>query len=127
MLVKKVISIGLIFVLSLQCLYQIGIVTYFNINRDYIAQVLCINKEKPMTMCYGNCFLKRNLKVGGENEKSTVPVSKIVIEAPSFIVSEFNYSFSQSATPLAFLYGRYYSIELSGFPSTIFHPPSFLA
>lgn len=34
----------------------------FEIRKDYIAKVLCINKEKPITQCGGKCFLKKRLK-----------------------------------------------------------------
>jgi hypothetical protein len=126
--VKKVISIGLILVLSAQCLYQLGIITYFQLNRDYIAQVLCINKSKPMTMCYGNCFLKRNLKLTDQTEKTTVPSeTKIKIEVPSFIVTDDHYSLNQTEIVLTLLYADDKPVTLNGFPTATFHPPSFLA
>jgi hypothetical protein len=126
--VKKVISIGLILVLSAQCLYQLGIITYFQLNHDYVAQVLCINKEKPMTLCYGNCFLKRNLKLTDQTEKPTVPSgSKIKIVIPSFIATDDRYSLHQTEIVLTKLYADDKPVTLAGFPSTPFHPPSFLA
>ncbi|HTJ49158.1 MAG TPA: hypothetical protein VL443_06855 [Cyclobacteriaceae bacterium] len=125
---KKAISIGLILVLSAQCLYQLGIVTYFQLNRDYVAQVLCINKAKPMTMCYGNCFVKRNLKLADQTEKTTAPSgSKIKIVIPTFIVNDHHYSLNQTEITLTLLHADDRSATLSGFPRVAFHPPSILA
>ncbi|MEQ9285862.1 MAG: hypothetical protein RIG77_03075 [Cyclobacteriaceae bacterium] len=38
----------------------------FALNKDYITNVLCINREKPITVCGGSCYLKKRL----ENEQS---------------------------------------------------------
>lgn len=38
------------------------IIVDFNINQDYIAEVLCINKDKPEMKCNGKCHLKKELK-----------------------------------------------------------------
>lgn len=34
---------------------------WFLYNQDYIAEVLCINKEKPAMHCDGKCFLMQKL------------------------------------------------------------------
>ena len=57
-------------------LTKIGILIDFNINRDFIAAVLCINKEKPMTMCNGKCYLSEQLKKAEEQEEQQAPTSK---------------------------------------------------
>lgn len=45
----------------------------FKVNQDFIARVLCINKEKPITMCNGKCYLTTQLKKQDEQEKHQVP------------------------------------------------------
>ena len=123
--VKKFISIGLIFVLSAQCLYKLGILAYFQINRSYIAEVLCINKEKPMTLCYGDCFLKKNLKFADETEKSTPPsANKENLEIPFFILSEACSLTNPTGISITFPYLKRDALALNGFPTSIFHPPS---
>ena len=94
--VKRIIAIGLISIMSLQCFYELGVITYFHLNREYIAKVLCINKEKPITMCYGQCFLERNLDLvdDASPDKSTLPVVK-QIDFPIFLISENLYSFTK--------------------------------
>ena len=122
---KKFISIALIFILSGQSLYKLGLVTYFQLNRTYISKVLCINKEKPITMCYGNCFLKRNLKLAEASEKSNLPASeKYSIEIPSFIISENDYLLQLQEHSITLVHHNPSPTELGGFPSSIFHPPA---
>lgn len=41
----------------------------FELNREYIAEELCVNKEKPELACHGKCFLADKLKQAAEKEK----------------------------------------------------------
>lgn len=41
----------------------------FELNRDYIAAELCVNKSKPELNCNGRCFLAEKLKKAAEKEK----------------------------------------------------------
>lgn len=87
---KKGISILLILLLSIQCLYNLGLISYFQLNRDYIAKVLCINKEEPITMCNGQCFLDKNLDTGeeGASADARTPDTRLKVEVPVFLVVE---------------------------------------
>lgn len=43
------------------------VVMAFNINRDFIAKNLCVNRYRPQMHCNGNCVLMKKLR---EKEKS---------------------------------------------------------
>ena len=43
----------------------------FKIKQKYIAENLCINRNEPITSCYGKCYLKEQLKNRQENESAT--------------------------------------------------------
>ncbi len=45
------------------------IVAGFELNRDYIATTLCINRDKPQLHCNGKCYLMKKLKAAEENER----------------------------------------------------------
>lgn len=34
----------------------------YNFNKDYVAQNLCVNKDKPESGCQGKCYLKDQLE-----------------------------------------------------------------
>ena len=57
-------------------LTKIGILIDFKINQDFIEDVLCINKNKPMTLCNGKCYLSQQLKDAEEQEEKRAPTSK---------------------------------------------------
>jgi len=43
----------------------------FELNHDYIATHLCINRDKPWLHCNGHCYFMRKIKQAQEKEKST--------------------------------------------------------
>ena len=49
----------------------------YEINKKYIAEVLCENKDKPMMHCNGKCHLKKQLKKANDvpiDQPLSVPV-----------------------------------------------------
>ncbi len=66
----------MILAMMLPNLIKIGILIDFKINQDFIAEVLCINKEKPMFMCNGKCYLSEQLKKAEEEEEKQAPTNK---------------------------------------------------
>jgi hypothetical protein len=123
--VNKVIAIALIFVMSAQSLCKLGMITYFEINRDYIAKVLCINKSEPKLKCNGQCYLKKSIK---ETEE-TVPVpatrstGKETVEIPIFIVSEHAFNSSTNSTESHDNFPPV-KIDVAEFSPSYFHPPA---
>jgi len=47
----------------------------FKIHQDYIAKVLCINKDEPKSGCGGKCYLSTQLKEQEDKENKQVPVN----------------------------------------------------
>ena len=60
----------------LPTLTKIGVVIDFKINQDFIAAVLCINKEKPQSTCNGKCYLTKQLNKAEEQDNKQIPNSK---------------------------------------------------
>lgn len=44
-------------------------VASFELNQKYIAEKLCVNKDKPWMHCNGRCYLMNKVKQAEENEK----------------------------------------------------------
>lgn len=126
--VKRVASIGLILLMSLQCFYKLGVITYFQLNRDYIAEVLCINRDKPITLCNGQCFLEKNLDLadGTTSDDGAVPVAKQNIDLPIFLITENLYSF-HGIKQLEQRNSRYLFNTSSPHHTVPFHPPAHLS
>ena len=58
---------------------------YF-VNYEYISEVLCINKEKPMSTCNGKCYLSQQLKETQKTEKQDKKIPTVEQERIPMIV-----------------------------------------
>jgi hypothetical protein len=54
----------------IQTLATVGVIMRFQVNQDYYAQVLCVNKNRPELACHGKCFLMQQLQYEFEQEQS---------------------------------------------------------
>jgi len=84
---KKLLSILLLIVYVSILFRPIYPYLEYAINKDYIAQVLCINKDEPVLQCDGKCHLKKEIEKANdsnENSDSSVPSRKISIKETLF-------------------------------------------
>lgn len=47
----------------------------YMLNQDYIAEFLCINKDKPKLACKGKCHLAKQLEKQQENDSKSLRIS----------------------------------------------------
>lgn len=60
---------------------QWGTIAYYQVNKDYIARVLCENRDKPQLHCDGKCYLAKKLK--DQQEQQDRQTSEQVRNLPS--------------------------------------------
>lgn len=73
---RSFLSIGLALLILLQSFSKVWIIISFKLNQDYIAQNLCVNRNKPEMHCCGKCVLNKNLKAdegGNGAQKKQLP------------------------------------------------------
>lgn len=121
---KQFFSIVLLSAFLLPQLAKIGVFVSFKANQDFIAKVLCINKDKPEMKCNGKCHLAKELnKMENKEEGSPITVTN-KIEINLFIVNcrslkfEKLIGFCQKESSFD-IEQDYYPPLLAG----IFHPP----
>ena len=68
---RKTFAIGMIVIMMLPGLQQLGIFIDFKVHQDFIAKMFCINKDEPITICQGKCYLFA--KLNQENERQQAP------------------------------------------------------
>jgi hypothetical protein len=68
------ISIALIFLL--QPASKLIIAIQFYMNQEYIAQTMCVNRNKPEVLCSGKCVLNNMMEASEESEKQQIPASQ---------------------------------------------------
>jgi hypothetical protein len=90
-------------------------------NRDFIASVLCENKEKPELECNGKCHLKKQIQENSDDNPEGEEVSsQMMVEffeptidhTVEWLVETITNSFYNYSEPLE-----------TGFSSSVFHPP----
>ncbi len=92
---KRIISIFFLLAFVSTSLKQYYPYLDYSINKNYISEFLCINKDKPELGCQGKCHLNKQLeKVNAENN-GDFPI-------PSPNEEIFSILFFQIDTPISF-------------------------
>lgn len=66
---KRITAFVLLFTLLLAQFSRVFVYAGFELNQQYIATVLCVNKDKPEMHCNGQCYLANKLKQAEEKER----------------------------------------------------------
>lgn len=56
----------------------------FSVRKDYIAEVLCINRDEPMTVCGGTCYLTEQLKLAADQQEKEANIPNPKLEFSFF-------------------------------------------
>jgi len=124
---RILISILLMLTLGWQCLAKVGIVAWYELNKEYVAKYLCENKNKPELKCCGKCYLKKKLnkvtdiqsqgkKTPNKTEKYEVTDCVIPDSAPITNIA--------TCECITDYNGCSKDFYISIFSSSVFHPPS---
>jgi hypothetical protein len=74
--------------LCFQCMMQLGIVAWYNVNKDYVANVLCENKDKPELNCCGKCYVRKQIRKTEDQGTGKGPVYKLQKAEVFFLLPE---------------------------------------
>jgi hypothetical protein len=120
---KSVLLISLAFVVFFSSMARAVVVADFLLNEDYIAKVLCVNKDKPAMKCNGKCHLAKQLQKQdkAENTSKNIPVREIK-EITGIVTHAINWM-PETGDAVVLNYAVL-SAVVSKFQPTIFHPPS---
>ncbi|WP_188462479.1 hypothetical protein [Marivirga lumbricoides] len=118
---RKTITISLL-VLFLSNVFMFTIIRFnYEVNKEIITELFCINKEKPMTMCYGKCYLKDQLqKTKEEKEKKSSQTVETFQALTSFSVFIPVERIFEEVTTNFSVYSNQYIFLNS---TSVFHPP----
>ncbi len=98
----------------------------FKINQEYIAKVLCINRNKPEMHCDGNCILMQRIKAEEDQERKQIPQALKEQKELVFCYDPALVTFKQTAQkPTKRRIVAFYQQPVSSdFIVDIFHPPA---
>jgi len=66
--VKILTSISLIILIFVGATKDIAVYLDYAMNQDEIINNLCINKDKPIVMCFGQCYIDSQLQENNETQ-----------------------------------------------------------
>lgn len=126
---RSLLLYTLLFAVLLPSISPWGTIAYYQANKDYIARVLCENRDKPQLHCDGKCYLAKKLKA--QQDKQDKETTERVHNIPLLQLFCDTYPVFRFAPPAdcqsekcAFSYLlAVYSAPLS----SIFQPPSWVA
>jgi hypothetical protein len=126
-ILKKTISIFLVLTLYSQLMVKVGVIATWKFNQNYIAQNLCINRDKPEMECNGKCHLQKQLKSVENNQtketNASLPLKLKNLKTDDFVnYSEMRVSFIQTVQNLILnsTLNTHYSFN---YISSCFRPP----
>lgn len=100
---------------------QLVIYSGYQMNKEYITSVFCINKAHPELHCDGQCFLAKKLKdLDGKNKQVQENLKRVVEAEPQFQTIAINHYL-----PYFFITSENLYIEkpVKDLSISIFHPP----
>ena len=122
---KQVLSILFILVVLGNTLSLPAYYLYYNLNKAYITELFCINKEKVQMKCHGKCHLSKvtqNLVTKRKGEATNFPVIEERIPMSLFLENKMYLKFSDlpfSRRSLPSFVHHYQFLHRQ----TVFHPP----
>ena len=120
-MLQKPLSILLIFLTLSSGFTKLYLYAGYELNKNYIAAVLCENKAKPEMHCNGKCYLAKKLKQAEKSEQKPEQSNSKRFFTDHFLITGFRFKsfIRQTAFYLPGPDHRYYSLE----GNSIFHPP----
>lgn len=122
---QKALAYILLIAVLLPIVSPWGTIAYYQANKDYIARVLCVNRNRPQLHCDGKCYLAAKLKAQQDKQdkettervQNTPSLHLFCADFPAFRFLPLAATIRQTAG-FAYLLARY-SAPLS----SIFQPP----
>jgi len=91
---RSILAYILLIATLLPTFSQWGTIAYYHANKEYIARVLCVNRDKPELHCDGKCYLAQRLKTQQEKQdKRTTERVQNMPEFQLFCQTSFQFAF----------------------------------
>ena len=92
----------------------------YAVNYDYIAKVLCINKDKPKSTCHGKCHVAKEIENNKTNQQKKIQLNDLEFDK---YVKNTTPSFKLLFTSYKKQVLYYNELEYTNYYKKIFRPP----
>ncbi len=114
-MLKYPVTILLLLLLGVQTFSKWCLIAEFQINRDFIAKNLCVNRARPACCCHGKCYLNKKMAADESGQQS--PEKSGSREESVFQLHAFDYSLPKRVVvDLSILHHTPYRDDLSQDP-----------
>jgi len=123
---KKIIAILVFASLFSHSLCRIGITAWYELNRNSITRLHCVNKDKPKLKCNGKCYLKKQLNKLKQNNEAPARSGDTKVgaeEYPVFVVPGYIVCNFRSTAGMVVFFGEAHSVYKFLHERLVFHPP----
>lgn len=124
-MLRSFTAIILIATLLISSLTRWFVYAGFELNRGYIAEKLCENRDKPMMHCNGKCYLAKKIKQAEEKEKKQDRDMQKNMFQEAFLPGNAEIKFIPHVLIISMFPHR--TFYLSDSASVIYHPPKQIA
>jgi hypothetical protein len=118
---NRLVALLLICSLCAEQVSRLLVTAAFELNQSYIAEYLCVNRDKPLLHCDGKCFLAKKLKEAEEKEKKSEKESQKSSYQPAFISEKAIFAMTPDVERTIHHKERPFALPSRTFD--IFHPP----
>lgn len=70
---------------------KLSIITLYELNKTYIAENICVNKNKPQLHCNGKCYLKKQLERTDNNLTQENKSTSIKADVTDIVLCKKNF------------------------------------
>ncbi|MEM9918865.1 MAG: hypothetical protein AAF990_12260 [Bacteroidota bacterium] len=123
MMLKNIVIALLILLVSIQVFDRFGLMAYYQLNKAYMTELFCINKERPELQCQAMCYVNSKLQIQ-EEEKEKIPLRISDKKDIQYCNKQYNSISKESLTSnrstSSFFFKDYISRPIV---KGIFHPP----
>ncbi|MDC9722424.1 MAG: hypothetical protein PSN34_06580 [Urechidicola sp.] len=104
----------------------VPLIEYYS-NKEYIASVLCENRDKPALACNGKCYLEKQLKKASKQDTHDHSVPQI--DLSKYPVSPLNYTNYNINEFIIFKVEKFSAQELAtqNFYTSLLKPPQLIS
>ncbi len=124
LMLNKLFCVFLVVLIISSSFYRLFYFAGYEMNKDYIAKVLCININKPELNCKGKCFLTKKIAEAEKKQQNQERKAQKDISQQVMLLSSFKMSFLKELNAKNIItYKNNYKFKNN---TTLFHPPSII-
>ncbi|MEZ5018396.1 MAG: hypothetical protein R2800_15150 [Flavipsychrobacter sp.] len=123
---KHILAIALLISISYQFVAKMGVIAWYEINKEYIAAELCENKDKPQLQCNGKCYLKKQIdKVedSGDATNKNLPTKNKKTELSEYVLTTQVLCVCYTSKDIVTFHDKYNAPRGTQYITSVFHPP----